>query len=88
MTEITEDITAQALFARITSDKDGAARDAALARIHDKTAQVKRVLDAGVPPSEFQVVSKVHAALVASSQAVGKAWTLARKQRDEKGEQP
>lgn len=86
MSDTLTEMTTRELFPRITGDKDGAARDAALARIQEKTAEVKRVLDAGVPPAEFEIVSKVHAALVAANQVVGKVWTLARKQRDEKGE--
>ncbi len=85
MTEALRDLTPQELIRRVPTDIDGTVRDHAVARIREKGAQVKAAIDRGVPPAEYRLLSKVHEALEASSQVVGRAWALANHRRQKHG---
>ena len=82
--EITE-LSQQDLFQRIASDTDGAVRDEALERIRNKAQAVKRALDAGVSPADFQVLSKAQAGLTAAETVVNQVWIMAKSKREKEG---
>lgn len=70
-----------ALMDHLMADEDGTIRDAAMADIELLAGEIKRQIDAGVAPAEFQVLSKVHAALEQSVEVVKDGWTLLDKRR-------
>lgn len=67
------------LMDQLLNDKNGEVRDAAKARITEIERDVKRALDSGVSPAEFQVLSKVRGALEESAVVVEDSWSLVRK---------
>jgi len=85
MSDTLDGLTLGELIQRVATDTDGAIRDRATARIRAKSAQVKAVIDGGVSPAEYQVLSKVHDALETSGHVVMKSWALAKHQREKNG---
>ena len=67
------------LMDQLLNDKTGEIRDAAKERITEIEQDVKRALDGGVSPAEFQVLSKVHDALEQAVTVVDDSWSLVRK---------
>jgi hypothetical protein len=67
------------LMDQLITDSEGKIRDAAVRRIKEIERGVKRTLDAGVSPAEFQVLSKVHSALEQAAAVVDDSWSLVRK---------
>ena len=67
------------LMEQLLNDSTGEVRDAAKERIKEIERDVKRNLDGGVSPTEFQVLSKVHGALEHVSTVVEDSWSLVRK---------
>ncbi|MEM8985352.1 MAG: EscE/YscE/SsaE family type III secretion system needle protein co-chaperone [Pseudomonadota bacterium] len=67
------------LMEELLNDKSGEVRDAAKERIKELERNVKRALDSGVSPTEFQTLSKVHEALEQAVTVVEDAWSLVRK---------
>ena len=63
-----------ALEESLAADTGGTLRDELVGRFADQARQVKRTLDAGVPPAEYQTLSKLLAAYEAAGQVVAKAW--------------
>ncbi|MEM9618002.1 MAG: EscE/YscE/SsaE family type III secretion system needle protein co-chaperone [Pseudomonadota bacterium] len=63
----------------LLNDKTGEVRDAAKERVSEIERSVKRALDGGVSPTEFQVLSKVHNALGQAVTVVDDSWSLVRK---------
>ena len=86
MSEALNELSSRDLLRKIVTDEDDAVRDTALARIGDKAAAIKRRLDAGLSPEEYQVLSKTYDALEISGQVVRQAWKLAKTQRENKGD--
>ena len=85
MSDVITELSQQDLFQRIASDTDGTVRSEALARIRDKAQAVKRALDAGVSPAEFQVLSKVQSGLAAAEKVVDQVSTMAKSKREKGG---
>ena len=85
MTDQYDAVPGAELIDRAMAEDDEAVRNAALARITQKAGAVKRALDAGVSPTEYQRLESVHSALVVSGSVVGTAWEIAKTQRS-KGE--
>jgi hypothetical protein len=85
MSESLSEMPSRDLFKMIPADEKGAVRDEALARISSKTTEVKKKLDAGAAPAEYQVLGKIHTALETSGKVVSKAWDLAKTQREKEG---
>ena len=67
------------LMELLLNDSTGEVRDAARERINEIDRDIKRKLDGGVSPSEFQVLTKVHDALEKASSVVDDSWSLVRK---------
>ena len=67
------------LMDELLNDKTGEVRDAAKERIREIERDVKRALDSGVSPAEFQVLNKVHDALEQAVTVVDDSWSLVRK---------
>lgn len=67
------------LMDELLNDKTGEVRDAAKERIREIERDVKRALDGGVSPAEFQVLNKVHDALEQAVTVVDDSWSLVRK---------
>ncbi|MCG8690628.1 MAG: hypothetical protein MI806_05420 [Minwuiales bacterium] len=86
MSEVLGELSSRDLLRKVVTDEDGTVRDAALARIKDKAAEIKKRLDDGLSPAEYQVLGKAHEALEISAQVVSKVWSLAKIQRERKGD--
>ena len=67
------------LMEQLLNDSKGEVRDAAIARLKEIEQGVKRTLDGGVSPAQFQVLTKVHEALEQASTVVDDSWALVRK---------
>ena len=67
------------LMEQLLTDSTGEVRDAAKGRIMEIDRGIKRKLDGGVSPDEFQVLSKVHTALEKAVDVVDDSWSLVRK---------
>lgn len=67
------------LMEQLLNDADGEIRDAAITRIKEIEQDVKRTLDSGVSPAEFQVLTKVYGALEQAGTVVDDSWSLVRK---------
>lgn len=59
---------------QLQTDASGQLRDRLLAELQDQAQQIKRQLDRGVPPQEFQTLSRLQAALEAASLTVKVVW--------------
>ena len=79
MSETKVTIDPSDLMEQLLNDSTGEVRDAAKERIKEIERDVKRSLDGGVSPNEFQVLSKVHVALEHASTVVEDSWSLVRK---------
>ena len=72
MSEIVEPAT---LLDSLRADPEGAARDSAMKQIEAKRSTIKKTMDSGVAPGEYQTLSKVEKALEESSALVEVMWT-------------
>ena len=74
MNENVSEIDPRELPELLRKDKDGTVRDAAVADMQSLAADIKKRAEAGVPPAEFQRLTKIEAALVAGSEVVTATW--------------
>ncbi|MBK8508188.1 MAG: hypothetical protein IPL51_05905 [Candidatus Competibacteraceae bacterium] len=58
----------------LRSDVQGALRRRILENLAQQTSQIKRVLDNGVPPSEFERLSRWQDAVAAATAVVDQVW--------------
>ena len=84
MTDYAE-LSAPDLLTRAMASDDGAMIAAALVRIDEHAAAVKRTLDAGATPDEFKILTQVHDALALSKTTSSKAWAVQKKLREREG---
>lgn len=61
---------------KLAGDKDKVELNKILKELEGYQAQVKKALDAGVPPAEYQKLSKYQAALEQAHYAVGMVWSV------------
>lgn len=66
--------TMLALEEQLQADSEGQFRDRLLAELEAEAQQLKRQLDRGVPPQEFQTLSRLQAALDAARLTVKVVW--------------
>jgi hypothetical protein len=62
------------LEAELRDDADGARRDALIADLRERAADLKRRMDAGVAPAEFDGLARRHRGLTAAAQVVELVW--------------
>lgn len=62
------------LPALLEKDNTGKVRDAAVKEMMELAADIKKTLDAGVSPAEFEKLSKVHTGLLAGAGVVLATW--------------
>ena len=74
MTEQEENLPLVPLEGELRDDADGHKRDALLQRIEAHAAELKRAMDAGVPPQEFTRLQGLHEALEAAARVVVVGW--------------
>jgi hypothetical protein len=60
--------------AKLRKDAGGNYRKEVRDQLSGYSVQLKRTLDSGLPPDEFQAVSKLKDAVEAASDVVGKVW--------------
>ena len=60
---------------RFAHDKDKSELDKALKELDGYLAQVKKTLDTGVPPAEFQKLTKYRAALEQARESLNMIWS-------------
>lgn len=63
MSEAIEALEPGEILDKLRNDADGSVCDAVVARIEQKTLELKRTLDRGVSPAEYEVLNKAQAAL-------------------------
>ena len=61
---------------RLAADQDGSYRDSVCAAIDGELADLKRQIDAGVPPDEFEQAAKLRSALERANAVVKLVWKL------------
>ncbi len=61
---------------RLAEDQDGAYRDSLCRAFRGELAKVKRQLDSGLPPDEFQQASRLTAALETAISVVERIWRV------------
>ena len=71
---MSEIVAPATLLDALRADPEGAARDSAIKQIEGKRADIKKAIDSGVAPDEFQTLSKVEKALEESSAIVEIMW--------------
>jgi len=71
-----ERVALTGLEERFAGDRDRVELNKVLKELDGYLAQVKKSLDAGVAPAEFQKLSKYRAALEQAHEAATKAWAL------------
>jgi hypothetical protein len=59
---------------RLAADKSGAYRDQIVDRFNGQLVELKRQVDAGLAPAEFDSAQKLNAALNAGVAVVNKVW--------------
>jgi hypothetical protein len=64
------------LEVRLKSDESGQERDALIERLDREASALKRRLDSGVPPAEFESIRRVREACLAGVQVVQMIWRL------------
>ena len=69
------------LMEQLLNDPTGAVRNASKERIEEIERNVKRALDGGVSPAEFQVLNKVLSALELAAVVVEDSWSLVQKSK-------
>ena len=74
MNDPTIDLNPANLEDNLRTDADGKLRDAVVARLAEKAADVKRQMDAGVAPAEFEKLDGIHKALSVSEKVIKVAW--------------
>ncbi len=58
----------------LQADRQGVLRRQLLENLSQHASQIKRVLDGGVAPAEFEVVYNLHNAVSAAATVVEKVW--------------
>ena len=71
---MSEAATPTTLLDELRADPEGATRDSAVEQIEAKRASIKKAMDAGGAPDEFQTLSKVEKALEESSAVIEVIW--------------
>lgn len=71
---MSEIVAPATLLDALRADPEGTARDSAIKQIEGKRADIKKAIDSGVAPDEFQTLSKVEKALEESSAIVEIMW--------------
>lgn len=61
---------------RLADDTSGACRDQLCESLHSEAARLKRGMDAGLPPEEFEKARQVAAALNQAAAVVERYWRL------------
>jgi type III secretion system YseE family protein len=79
MSETAQTLDPTELMERLMVDNEGSVRAAAIARLEEKSKEIKRALDAGVSPDQYQVLTKTQEALQAAPLVINKAWEGFRK---------
>ena len=79
MSETAQTLDPTELIERLVADGDGSVRDAAIACMGEKSKAIKRALDAGVSPDQYQVLTRTQEALEAAPRVVSRAWEAFRK---------
>jgi len=69
------------LIDRLQADEDGSVRAAAIDRIGVKMAEIKRAVDAGVSPADYEVLNKALVALQHAKLVITVAWARYRKDK-------
>jgi len=67
-------ITMLALEEQLQADGEGQLRDRLLAELEEEAQQLKRQLDRGVPPQEFQTLSRLQDAVEAARLTIKVVW--------------
>jgi len=67
------------LIERLQADEDGSVRAAAIDRVGVKMAEIKRALDAGVSPADYDALNKALVALEQAKFVITAAWSSYRK---------
>lgn len=62
------------LEAELRDDADGARRDALVTDLRERAAALKRRMDEGVAPAEFDGLARRHSGLTAAAQVVELVW--------------
>lgn len=62
------------LLDSLRADPEGAVRDSAVKQIQAKRSTIKKAMDSGATPDEYQTLSKVEKALEESSALVEAMW--------------
>lgn len=62
------------LEAKLAADASGAFREELCKLLADERAAIRRVIDGGLPPDEFQVVQAYHDACAAAERVVTGCW--------------
>lgn len=74
MSDDTADFTLLDLEQQLQNDPGGQLRDRIMAELEDEARQLKRRMDRGVPPQEFQTLSRLQTALEAAGLTVKVVW--------------
>ncbi len=61
---------------KLKNDSSGQYRDEILEKLSGHMTEIKHAMDAGLPPDEFRLASKLKEALEAASGVVKKTWDL------------
>ena len=58
----------------LAQDEDGAERDALIEQLRNAELGLKREIDAGVPPSEFDKLERMRSGVVAADEVLRQIW--------------
>jgi Type III secretion system, cytoplasmic E component of needle len=79
MSETLQAVDPAELIDRLQMDEDGSVRAAAIDRIGVKMTEIKRALDAGVSPADYDALNKALVALEHAKLVITIAWAKYRK---------
>jgi len=74
MSETLQAIDPAELVDKLQADKDGSVRNATIERIGVKMAEIKRALDGGVSPNDYDALNKALVALEHAKLVITVAW--------------
>jgi hypothetical protein len=72
-----EKVTMLDMEQKLAGDASGAYRDKVLASLADDRAAIRRAVDAGLPPADFEQANKVLQGIDAATKAVQTLWKTA-----------
>jgi type III secretion system YseE family protein len=72
-----EKATVLDMEARLLADSSGAYRDQLVRHLADERASLRRQMDAGLPPAEYEQANQLVAAVEAASKVVQTLWKTA-----------